>query len=72
MDNIFTVLDFADAVPSVVYVEGLMGWLYLEREGEVARYKRVLEHLHEIALSPRETIELIIELRSQRYGVACP
>jgi transcriptional regulator with XRE-family HTH domain len=65
MDNIFTVLDFADAVPSVVYVEGLMGWLYLEREAEVARYKRVLKHLHEIALSPRETIDLITELGAQ-------
>jgi transcriptional regulator with XRE-family HTH domain len=65
MDNIFTVLDFADAVPSVVYVEGLMGWLYLEREAEVARYKRVLKHLHEIALSPRETIDLITEVAAQ-------
>lgn len=65
MDNIFTVLDFADAVPSVVYVEGLMGWLYLERGPEVARYKRVLEHLHEIALSPRETVDLISEVGAQ-------
>jgi transcriptional regulator with XRE-family HTH domain len=65
MDNIFTVLDFADAVPSVVYVEGLMGWLYLEREAEVARYKRVLEHLHEVALPQRETIELISEVGAQ-------
>ena len=69
MDNIFTVLDFADAVPSVVYVEGLMGWLYLEREPEVARYKRVLEHLREIALSPRETIDLISEVGA-RYNDA--
>jgi transcriptional regulator with XRE-family HTH domain len=69
MDNIFTVLDFNGAVPSVVYVEGLMGWLYLEREAEVARYKRVLEHLTEIALSPRETIDLIAELGA-RYNSA--
>ena len=70
MDNIFTVLDFADAVPSVVYVEGLMGWLYLERENEVARYKQVLERLRSIALPPRETVALISEVGARYTGAA--
>jgi transcriptional regulator with XRE-family HTH domain len=65
MDNIFTVLDFDDAVPSVVYVEGLMGWLYLERQHEVTRYKQVLELLHSLALPPRETIGLISEVAAR-------
>jgi transcriptional regulator with XRE-family HTH domain len=66
MDNIFTLLEFGGTAPSVVYVEGLMGWLYLEREQEVARYGQVLEHLRNIALSPEETIKLIKEI-SVRY-----
>jgi transcriptional regulator with XRE-family HTH domain len=69
MDNIFTLLEFGDAAPSVVYVEGLMGWLYLERDQEVARYGQVLEHLRSVALPPRETTKLIREIRA-RYGGA--
>jgi len=70
MDNIFTILDFADVVPSVVYVEGLMGWLYLEREPEVSRYKQVFEHLCGIALPPQETIELITEMSARYEGAS--
>jgi transcriptional regulator with XRE-family HTH domain len=69
MDNLFTIIEFGDSMPSVVYVEGLMGWLYLEREHEVARYKRVFEHLNSIALTPRETIELMAEVGA-RYNSA--
>jgi hypothetical protein len=69
MDNIFTILDFGQAAPSVVYVEGLMGWLYLEREQEVARYRQVMERLRRIALSPAETVELISEVGARYYWV---
>src|SRR5262249_44585812 len=31
MDSVFTILTFADSVASVVYVEGLIGSIYLER-----------------------------------------
>jgi transcriptional regulator with XRE-family HTH domain len=69
MDNLFTIIDFVGSMPSVVYVEGLMGGLYLEREPEVARYKEVFEHLNSIALTPRETIELMSEVGA-RYNSA--
>jgi transcriptional regulator with XRE-family HTH domain len=65
MDNAFTILDFEGVVPSVVYAEGLMGHLYLEREHEAARYNQVFGHLRGIALSPQETIELVSEMRSR-------
>jgi transcriptional regulator with XRE-family HTH domain len=68
MDNAFTVLEFGDVAPAVVYVEGLMGWLYIEREHEVARYEQVFEHLRSIALNPKETIELISEIGAQYNG----
>jgi transcriptional regulator with XRE-family HTH domain len=68
MDNTFTILEFSGVAPTVVYVEGLMGWLYIERENEVTRYKRVFEHLQNFALSPQETIELVSEIGSRYNG----
>lgn len=68
MDNMFTILEFGAADPAVVYVEGLMGWLYIEREHEVTRYMQVFEHLRKLALNPRETIELLSEIGSQYNG----
>jgi len=68
MDNMFTILDFDKVAPSVVYVEGLMGWLYIEREHEVTRYEQVFEHLRNLALNPKETIELLSEIGSQYNG----
>jgi transcriptional regulator with XRE-family HTH domain len=70
MENAFTILEFGDVAPTLVYVEGLMGWLYLERENEVARYRRVFEHLRKIALSPKETIELVSEIAVQYNGAS--
>lgn len=68
MDTTFTILEFSGVAPTVVYVEGLMGWLYIERGNEVTRYKQVLERLHTFALSPQESIELISEIRTQDNG----
>ncbi|MGH3292857.1 MAG: helix-turn-helix domain-containing protein [Trebonia sp.] len=69
MENMFNIIDFGDVAPRVVYVEGLMGWLFLERENDVARYMRVFDYLCEIALDPQETIELISEVGA-RYNLA--
>jgi hypothetical protein len=65
MDNTFTILEFEDVAPTLVYVEGLMGGLYLEREAEIDRYRRVLEYSQNIALSSKETIEFISEIGAQ-------
>ncbi len=69
MENMFNIIDFGDVAPRVVYVEGLMGWLFLERENDVARYLKVFDYLCEIALDPQETIELISEVGA-RYNPA--
>jgi hypothetical protein len=68
MDNMFNILEF-DVVPPVVYVEGLMGWLYIERESEVVRYRQIFEYLQNIALNPQETIALLSEIAVE-YGSA--
>jgi transcriptional regulator with XRE-family HTH domain len=65
MDNMFNILEFGDVAPRLVYVEGLMGWLFIEKERDVARYEQILEHLREIALDPKETIDLISKIGAQ-------
>jgi transcriptional regulator with XRE-family HTH domain len=59
MDSTFNILEFAGPVPSVVYVEGLVGWIYVERPQDMRRYQQVFDHLCTIALSPKETIKLM-------------
>jgi transcriptional regulator with XRE-family HTH domain len=62
MDSTFRILEFGSTVPDVVYVEGLVGFLYLDRAQDVARYERVFEYLSEIALSPQESMKLIAKI----------
>lgn len=65
MDSMFNILEFGDVAPRLVYVEGLMGWLFIEKERDVARYEQILEHLREIALDPKETTDLISKIGAQ-------
>lgn len=67
LDSNFILLDFRTPVPTVVYVEGLAGFLYLERPQDVERYKQIFERLQSLSLEPRESIELITDLMSS-YG----
>lgn len=62
MDSTFRILEFGSSVPDVVYVEGLVGFIYLDRAQDVARYEEVFERLAEIALNPQESIELIAQI----------
>jgi len=62
MDSTFNILEFTSSVPSVVYVEGLVGWIYVERRQDVERYQQVFEHLRIVALTPQESIELIARI----------
>ena len=59
MDSTFIILEFADAVPGLVYVEGLVGWVYMKRSRDVDRYMRVFERLCDVALPPCKSIEHI-------------
>jgi transcriptional regulator with XRE-family HTH domain len=62
MDSTFTILEFPGSVPTVVYVEGLVGWIYIERPQDVARYEHIFELLQNSALSPRDSMELIAKV----------
>ena len=61
MDSTFNILEFADAVPGVVYVEGLVGWVYMKRSRDIERYARVFERLRRVALPPDESVGIIKE-----------
>jgi len=62
MESTFRILEFEDPAHDVVFVEGLVGRIYLERAQDVARYRDVFERLNEIALSPQESIERIAQI----------
>jgi transcriptional regulator with XRE-family HTH domain len=62
LDSTFILLEFAGPVPAVVYVEGLVGHLYLERAQDVERYERVFERLRTIALSEQQSLDLMARI----------
>lgn len=67
MESDFTVLKFATpetSVPSVVYVEGLAGQIYLDRPEDADRYLQVFAHLRKIALNPKDSIDLLMKSRN--------
>jgi transcriptional regulator with XRE-family HTH domain len=69
MDSNFSVLEFGGPTSNVVYVEGIVGWLYLERQQDLDRYYLVFERLCNMALNPQESIELIAEVAAM-YNTA--
>jgi Domain of unknown function (DUF5753)/Helix-turn-helix domain len=62
LDSTFLLLEFAAPVPSVVYVEGLIGQIYLEGPQDIERYQRVFGHLQTISCDARQSIELLNRL----------
>jgi Domain of unknown function (DUF5753) len=65
LDSTFIILELPPPVPSVVYVEGLVGQIYLERAQDVERYLRVFERLISVALSPADSIELMTSVNTK-------
>jgi transcriptional regulator with XRE-family HTH domain len=70
MDSMFDILEFGESAPSVVYVEGLMGSIFVERTQDIARYLKAFELLRVAALAPKESIELIVEAQAQHNSAA--
>jgi len=68
LDSVFTILELPGVVSTVVYVEGLLGQVYLEREQDAERYSRVFERLNTIALSVKDSRNYIARI-SRNYGL---
>jgi transcriptional regulator with XRE-family HTH domain len=63
LESNFIILAFDGEAPTVVYVEGLVGGLYLERPPEIERYLQVSEILRGLALSPKDSALLLENAR---------
>jgi transcriptional regulator with XRE-family HTH domain len=64
VESNFNILEMPSPSPGVVFAEGLIGSVYLERPEDLERYHRVYERLQTVALSPADTIGLIAKFRS--------
>jgi transcriptional regulator with XRE-family HTH domain len=70
-DVAFTLLEFGEPVlPPVVFVEGLAANQYYERPADVARYRESIENIRDSALSPRDTDQLLLEIK-KTYAALC-
>lgn len=70
-DSNFILFEFGDnsGLSPVVFVEGLTGNHYMERQPDIARYREALEYLRDSALSPRDSVELMNRMRGKHSGV---
>ena len=64
LESNFTILDLPSPARDVVFVEGLIGSVYLDREYDLDRYHSVFQRLQTIALDPKDTADLIAKLRA--------
>ncbi len=71
LESNFTILELPDPAPSVIYVEGLIGFHYLERTEDLERYRAVFAQLQSIALSPEDSAEFLAEIMRE-HQVAKP
>lgn len=63
-DCTFVLLEFSNPMlPSVVYVEGLTSSQYHERPADLIQYSEAVQYQRDFALSPRNSIELLNDMR---------
>ena len=65
LESNFNILELLPPTPSVVFVEGLVGSVYLERAEDLKRYRKVFERLQSVALSPKDTVSAIAKIRAK-------
>ncbi|ASY34318.1 MULTISPECIES: helix-turn-helix transcriptional regulator [unclassified Streptomyces] len=67
----YAVLEFPDtADSSVVYIEGVVSDLYLEKAAEVEQYSVMYEHLRAMALNPDVSRDFITRVAQELYGAS--
>lgn len=70
----FVLLEFAEDsnLTPVVFVEGLTGNQYFERSADIARYREAIDYLRDSALSPRDSVQRVAEMRTVYSGELDP
>jgi hypothetical protein len=59
LGSTFNILQFDGVLPDVVYVEGLVGWIFSERPEDIARHQFAFERVSDIALSAQDSADFI-------------
>lgn len=67
LESDFVILDFGGQARQVVYVEGLVGQIYMERAQDIQRYEQVFGRLRSMASSPQESVDILVTVR-EAYG----
>lgn len=60
LDSNFNILEFSGSAADIVYSEGMVGFIYLDRPEDINRYHEVFQHLSQIALPPDQSAELML------------
>ncbi len=72
VDSTFTILELPGIVKGVVYVEGLIGSVYLEKRDDLDRYEIIFDRLQQMALSPRKSVDLMRKIYSKhQHELSC-
>ena len=61
-DSNFVFFEF-DKLSPIVFVEGLIKHQYQERKADIDRYREAVEYLRDAALSPRDSVRRIAQMR---------
>lgn len=70
VESNFTILELPSPTPGLVFVEGLVGSIHLERPDDLKRYHEIFDRLQSIALSPQDSTKLIAKLsRAYKEGL---
>jgi len=64
-DSNFVLLEFAEtsSITPIIFVEGLTGNQYMERQADIARYREAIGYLRDSGLSSRDSIARIDSVR---------
>jgi transcriptional regulator with XRE-family HTH domain len=64
-DSNFILFEFGEksGLSPVVFVEALTGNHYLEKEADIGRYREAVDYLRDTALSPRDSVRRLIEIK---------
>ena len=64
-DSNFILFEFEEksGLSPVVFVEGLTGNQYLEKESDIGRYREAVEYLRDSALNPRDSVQRLTEIK---------
>lgn len=68
-DSNFDYMEFGgSSLSDVVFVEGLVRHLYVDRTVDLERYREAVEYLRDVALTPQESTKRIREVRDEFAG----